>query len=111
MPRSFKCKLGELVEQAEIEALTFHTVKTVRVRPWYLSSERTCILVYETSKLMRTPSKENKDRARQTLMTSNGCVVRVAMVPAAAPEALCNAAETRGDEGGSADAASYFMPS
>jgi len=44
-------------------------------------------------------------------MTSNGCVASVAMVPAAAAEPPSNAAETRGVDGGTTEAASYFMAS
>jgi hypothetical protein len=54
--------------------------------------------------------KQNQREGR-TLMTSNGCVASVAKVPEAAAEPLCNAAEARGDDGGSTEAASCLMAS
>ena len=44
-------------------------------------------------------------------MTSNGCVVSVANVPAAAAEPLFKAASPRGDDGGSMEAASCLIAS
>ena len=50
MPRSLNTAISEMKTRSKTEALTFHTAKKVGTRPRYLSSRRTCILVYRQGK-------------------------------------------------------------